>query len=203
MATSFSTLYTQLAARLNDTAFAVWRFDRMKQLVNDAIVHWYDVGGYQEVTDERTATNATGVEYTLPAAITNRMQVIEITVEQGAGEPYASIGSQRPRLIQDGSTVKLLVDSAFASAGKKLRIRYKTAYPALVQADDETEVPAEFIYAWARYLAHGEAAGRPSQANAKMHAQERDVALRDFNMLLGALLARVPRPQREHARANW
>jgi hypothetical protein len=202
VSTTFSTLYAELAARLNDTGYAVWTLVRMKAFINDAIAHWWDVGGYLEATDESTTTNATSLEYTLPAAIIDRTRVIEITVQGETGEPYASIADKYPELIQNVATVKLLVDEPFA-AGKTLRVRYKVPPTALSGDGDTTSVPVEFIMLYARYLANGEAAGRPSQANEKIYAQERDVALRDLNMLLPRLLARIQQPQRENTRARW
>lgn len=193
MSTAFSTLYQQLGRRLNDspTADGVWTLERKKQFVNDAIAHAYTLGWYREILDETTTVTANAVEYTLPAAIATMRQVIEITLEQGTNEPYAGIRGYDPRLVESasglptasGARVKLLLGTAFPTAGKIIRIRYKAAFPSLSADADVTEVPAELIYLFGKYLAHAEKCSLQSEADRKLHIEERNAALAELRAL--------------------
>jgi len=204
---SFVTLQTELSARLQDPSNVDYALADVKRWINGAVRHYWDIGGYAEVTDQATlVVVADVVEYTLPAAITRADQVISISVEEDTGEPYTAVTTAR--LIENAGTlpttaptVKMLLDSALSqTAGRKIRIVYKAPYGALSADGDLTEVPAEFIYTYAQYLAHTEKATNTNDAGNKAHQALADRALRDLNAL-GFTMRR--HPQQEGLRAVW
>jgi hypothetical protein len=199
MSTAFDALYTELAARLNDPAHDIWTADRVKACVNGAICHFDDLGGFVEATDETTDVVADGVEYELPDVITDPSQVVEVSIEPSAtGIPWTIYG--RWSVIANAGVCTLILPEPFPEiAGSAVRIVYLARHPALADDDDETDAPAEFIYAWGQFLAHNEAAGRSSQAARQQHLEEAKRGFDLANAMAPSLLPRHPAVRAEPA----
>ncbi len=193
-------LYTELRDHLNDASDAKWTLARKKAFINRALEQWWRLGGYRVCTDESLATVANQVEYALPAAVPSAQAITAVAVEQGNGEPYAAPVWDA---LDNAGAVTLLLRERPSDAGKKIRIVYRAPFPALTDDADATDVPAEFIYLYAAYLAHRERAQRVDMEQRKFHTEERDAALRDLNAFLAAWLRVLQRAQAENMPGGW
>ncbi len=192
MSALFVDLYTELAARLNDSTHTLWPLPRKKAFVNGSIRHYNDVGGFRYVTDESLLVVANQTEYALPAGIISPDALISVSVEgSGAGSAYTEY--TRRRVIANGPTCKLVLSAPFSeAAGKKIRVVYQGAFADLSADADATDVPSEFLYAYGKFLAHDEAAGRPDQAARQWHLDEAKRAFDVANVMLPLILPRRP-----------
>ncbi|MCL4394628.1 MAG: hypothetical protein M1482_07470 [Chloroflexi bacterium] len=201
MSTSFITLCDELKNRLNDTGVTpIWTTDRRKAFVNAAVSHYNDTGGYVESIDESLVVVDGQATYTLPAAIIEPRQVVAIAVQGAApGDPYTEYvrWSVAASAGAAGECRLLLAEPFFESAGKKIRVLFKAPHAPLAADGDTTTVPAEYVYAYAKFLAHDEAAGQASQANRQFHLDE---AKRAFDLSNAMLPFVLPKPPAVRAR---
>jgi hypothetical protein len=195
----FDTLYTELASRLSDAAHGLWTLARKKAFINAAIEHWYELGGFTTATDSSVVTIANQVEYTAPDAIKNPSDIFLIELEEGTGEPYTP--QTQWTATKTGITITLRFDATFTTASKKIRIHYITPFVQLVSDGDMTQVPSEFIYAFAKFRAHDEALGQVSEANRSFHETEAKRAF-DVAMQIAQSQAMARKPQRASRAAN-
>lgn len=197
---TFITLYQELSARLNDTTNTVWTLAQVKRYVNGAVSYWDMLGGYIVAVDQTSIVPVSNqLSYNLPTAITNPRQILRILKRTSIKADQAvvdlsasySAASSTPisepwsdfeagRIVFSGGQGKLLLYD-FLMTTDTVAIMYKTTHPALVNDSDTTDVPPEAIYAYGRYLAHNEQAGKVSENDRKYHLEEREAALRDAN----------------------
>ncbi len=199
MGTAYSTLYGELANQLNDTgSTAIWSVARRKVFINRAINHANDMGAFQEILDETLTVVLRQTDYTLPTAITDARQLVGVYVEQNISTtPWREYGrwivtKTVGALPTSTPTLHLILAQAFGEvAGKKIRLRHKAPYPTLTNDSDVTNLSGEFIYAYAKFLAHDEAAGNASTANRQFHLEEAKRAFDIANSMLSFILAKA------------
>ncbi len=195
--TTYSQLQTEVAARFNNSA--LYTTARIQAWINAAILQAREHGFHREIIDETLDVADDTLVYALPAAITDPRSVVEVSVEQDAGEPYNKYYGWRCVQSAGGMptaapTVKLYLESAFAEdAGKAIRIVWEDHYPTLTNAGDILEgVPEEFVYLYCLYLGHRELRNVP-EADRNYHREERTQALQELLTLY---------PKRHAARAR-
>lgn len=220
---TFYSLYRTLAKRLRDPNGNIWTADELKECVNGAIQYWDSHGGYAIAITAPLTIVDSQLTYNLPAAITSLRNVVRVlkrsssttdltTADLSTGYAGTPVIEEvwhdvtAFKLTQNGSTVKLLLRTAFATTDV-VAVVYKTYHAVLAADTDTTEVDPEFIYTFGRYLAHNLAAGNVSQEDRKFHVEEREAALRDARILLDvALRARTLNPyvqQQSSIPADW
>jgi hypothetical protein len=185
---TFTTLKTELAARLADPTNVVWTSAQVGRFVNGAIEVFNERGGYKLVEDESLTTSGTVTSYTLPAAITNSNQVLDVSIEQATGDPYWRLVSW---YASGTGTCTLRLRDLPSEVGKKIRVLYRADHPQLTGSDNSL-VPSEWIYAYGKFLAHEEALSSPTIANNDWHSKEAKRAWDVATALLPSILPRRP-----------
>ncbi len=195
--TTYLALQTEAAARFNNSA--LYTSARIQAWINAAILAAREHGFHRELVDETLDVVDDTLVYSLPAAIIDPRSVVEVSVEQDAGEPYKKYYGwqcvQSARGMPTAApTVKLYLESAFPEdAGVAIRIVWEDHYPTLSNNGDILEgVPEEFIYLYVLYLGHRELRNVP-EADRAYHREERTQALQE-------LLTMYPRRHAARAR---
>lgn len=195
-------LVSALAIRLNDPAGVIYESAKLKDYINAAVSYWDSNGGYIVAIDQSMVTVDNQHTYNLPSAITSPRQVLRVlrrrsvpadlavadlstgynhATGQVIVEPWQDMTAFK--MTVNGTTVKMLLATPLASTDV-IGVVYKTSHAIMVNDTDTTDVSPEFIYAYARYLAHNEMASRAGQEDRKYHVEERDAALRDTLKIL-------------------
>lgn len=196
--TAFSTLYSELQSRLQDTTNAVWTLARRKEFINAAIRHANDMGAYRIVVDDESLTVISGAtEYILPAGVPFHDALFRVSVEGSAGSyiPKHSWTTTETRTYVGGEetkTLKLILQQQFPEVGRKIRLEYLAPHQPLTADTDETSLPREYILAYAMFLANEETR-TSADVDRKYHLEAAQRYFQIADVKLSRILADLPR----------
>jgi hypothetical protein len=197
-ATSLVALVTELAARLQDASHTLWSLDQKKRFINAAIRLANEWGAYRLVKDESLVVIANTVEYPLPAALSNDRALVRVSVEGLTGYPYNPHAAWE--VVENhvyGSGVEnvsltLLLPRPFPETpGQKIRLEYAAPHQELTADSDTTSLPAEYILAYALFMAHQETRADAS-VDRRYHTDQAQQWYQIAQNLLTKYLARLP-----------